>query len=196
MGKSCSRWNSGLLVRWRNLKKRVMKTTAVVTMNTDSRAASRGSRGELEPWRGLTSSNKGESNESKSRRAGGLISPPSLTFISNIELSRDLPLGRSRAASACCRAQRAFRGGWLWWDRGGWSLLCQEGGGCDVGVRLHLHRRRGKGGEGVRGQLRRSGGLQYQRGWKGFCRSWKSEKWGINLNNVRKYVCLNTDKCF
>ena len=48
MGRSCNRWNSGWFVRWRNLNKRTKKAIAVVTMNTDSRPASRGSRVELD----------------------------------------------------------------------------------------------------------------------------------------------------
>lgn len=110
MGKSCSRWNSGWFVRWRNLKKRVMKMIAVVTMNTDRRPASRGSRGELERERGLMSTSKGKGHSSESQLAAGLSSPASLTFISNIELSRDLPVCRPCGASARCRGQRAFCG--------------------------------------------------------------------------------------
>lgn len=49
MGRSCNRWNSGWFVFCRNLRKRTRKTTAVVTMNTESRAASRASKGELRP---------------------------------------------------------------------------------------------------------------------------------------------------
>lgn len=52
MGKSCSRWNSGWVVRWRNLRKRATNTIAVVTMKTDSKPASRGSRAEFKRWRG------------------------------------------------------------------------------------------------------------------------------------------------
>lgn len=188
MGKSCSRWNSGWLVRWRNLKKRVMKTIAVVTMNTDSRPASRGSRGEIERWRGLVSTNKEKGNCSESQLTGALISPASLTFISNIELSRDLPVCGTRGASACCRGQGALCG------RG--AMLWQEGRGCDVSVLLHVHGRRWKGGEGIRVKLWRGGGLYCQRGWKGLCWSWKMEKPGIKSNAVRKYVALNTDSCF
>lgn len=159
MGKSCSRWNSGWLMRWRNLKKRVMKTIAVVTMNTDSRPASRGSRGEVKRWCDLISTNKEKGNYSESQLAGGVISPASLTFISNIELSRDLRVCRTCGALACCRGQRAFCGRQLWWDCGWQSMLWQEGRGCDVSILLHVHRRRWKGGEGIRGQLWRSGWL-------------------------------------
>lgn len=91
MGRSCKRWNSGWFMRWRNLRKRAMKTTAVVTMKTESRPASRGSSGEfLWRWKPLRSLKGNELNVDKVKRyileverLKRVFSPSSPTFSSD-----------------------------------------------------------------------------------------------------------------
>lgn len=48
MGRSCSLWNSGWPLCWRNLRKRTMDSTAVLMMKMEIRPASKGSSGEGE----------------------------------------------------------------------------------------------------------------------------------------------------